>query len=94
MDMAWNNLPAAGTKRDTGGRGWRRLIESFEGFWGVAVPGGGEHMGMRARMPYETGDWFVVTNRSNAFNATKPTAVPVLAEVANCEPALTLLAAN
>ncbi|CAN0458038.1 unnamed protein product, partial [Laminaria digitata] len=55
--------------------------------YGAAVPGGVERMGLRARTLYETGNWLVLTDCPNAFNAVKRTAV--LKEVANCVPALT-----
>ena len=55
----------------------------------VAVPGGVGHVGLRARMLHETGNWLILTDCSNAFNAVKRTAV--LEEVANCVPALTPL---
>ena len=54
--------------------------------FGVAVPGGVEHVGLRARKLHETGNWLVLTDCSNAFNTAKRTVV--LAEVANL-PALT-----
>ena len=44
-------------------------------------------MGSRARTLHETGNWFVLTDCSNAFNTVKRTVV--LAEAANCVPALT-----
>ncbi|CAN0554696.1 unnamed protein product, partial [Laminaria digitata] len=53
--------------------------------FGVAVPGGVEHVGLRARTLHETGNWLVRTDCSNAFNTVKRTAV--LKEVANCVPA-------
>ena len=55
--------------------------------FGGAVPGGVEHVGLRARMLHETGNWLVLTDCSNAFNTVKRKAV--LAEAANCVPALT-----
>ena len=55
--------------------------------FGVAVPGGVEHVGLGARTPPETGNWLVLTDCPNAFNTVKRTAV--LAEAANCVPALT-----
>ena len=55
--------------------------------FGVAVPGGVEHVGLRAKMPHETGDWLVVTDCFNAFNNGE--RKDVLAEAANCVPALT-----
>ena len=60
--------------------------------FGVAAPGGVEHVGLRARMLHETGNWLVITDCSNAFSTVKRMAV--LAEVANCVPALTPLAAK
>ncbi|CAN0492541.1 unnamed protein product, partial [Laminaria digitata] len=57
--------------------------------FGVAVPGGVEHVGLRARTLHETGNWLVLADCSNAFNTVKRTAV--LEEVANCVPALTPL---
>ena len=59
--------------------------------FGVAVPGGVEHVGLRARTLHETGNCLVITD-SNAFNNVKTTVV--LAEVANCVPALTPLVAK
>ncbi|CAN0583668.1 unnamed protein product [Laminaria digitata] len=44
-------------------------------------------MGLRARTLHETGNWLILTDCPNAFNAVKRTAV--LQEVANCVPALT-----
>ena len=58
--------------------------------FGVAVPGGGVgHVGLRARMPHETGNctWLIIPDCFNAFNAVNRTAA--LAEVANCVPPLT-----
>ncbi|CAN0589342.1 unnamed protein product, partial [Laminaria digitata] len=49
--------------------------------FGVAVPGGLEHVGLRARTLHETGNWLVLTDCSNAFNTVKRTAV--LEEVEN-----------
>ena len=60
-----------------------REVSQFE----VAVPGGVEHVGLRARTLRETGNWLVLTDCSNAFNTVKRTAV--LAETTNCVPALT-----
>ncbi|CAN0591994.1 unnamed protein product, partial [Laminaria digitata] len=60
--------------------------------FGVAVPGGVKHVGLRARTLHETGNWLVLTDCSNAFNTVKRTAV--LEEVANCVPALTPLVAK
>ncbi|CAN0517302.1 unnamed protein product, partial [Laminaria digitata] len=59
--------------------------------YAAAVPGGGEHMGLRART-HETGNWLLLTDCPNAFNAVKRTAV--LKEVANYVPALTPSAAK
>ena len=55
--------------------------------FGVAVPGGVEHVGLRARMLHETGNWLVLTDCSNAFSIVKRT--PVLEDVVNCVPTLT-----
>ena len=55
--------------------------------FGVAVPGGVEHVGLRARTLHETGNWLVLTDCSNAFDTVKRKAV--LAEAANYVPALT-----
>ena len=55
--------------------------------FGVAVPGGVEHVGRRARTLHQTGNWLVITDFSNAFNTVNKTAV--LVEVVNCVPALT-----
>lgn len=41
---------------------------------GVAVPGGVEHDGLRARAVHEVGNWLVVTDCSNAFNTVNGTA--------------------
>ncbi|CAN0588491.1 unnamed protein product, partial [Laminaria digitata] len=57
--------------------------------FGVAVPGGVEHVGLRPKTLHETGNWLVLTDCSNAFNTVKRTVV--LEEVANCVPALTPL---
>ncbi|CAN0583139.1 unnamed protein product, partial [Laminaria digitata] len=57
--------------------------------FGVAVPGGVEHVGLRARTIHETGNCLVLTDFSNAFNTVKRTAV--IEEVAKCVPALTPL---
>ena len=60
--------------------------------FGVTVPGGVEHVGLRARMLHETGNCLVRTDCSNAFNTVKRTAV--LEEVGNYLPALTPLVAK
>ena len=57
--------------------------------FGVTVPGRVDHVSLRARTLHETGDWLVLTDSSNAFNTVRRSAV--LAEVANCVPALTPL---
>ena len=44
-------------------------------------------MRLRARTLNETGNWLVISDCSNAFNTVKRTTV--IAEVANCVPALT-----
>ena len=37
----------------------------------MAVPGGAEHVGLRARTLHETGNWLADTDRSTAFNGVK-----------------------
>lgn len=69
---------------------WWPRLEGFnrEARWfGVAVPGGVDHVGMRARALHDPGNRFVLTDRSNAFNPVNRTAV--LEETANCVLALT-----
>ncbi|CAN0542244.1 unnamed protein product, partial [Laminaria digitata] len=83
VGMAWRTLITAGAMQQ-----WRpRLKEVNRDVrqHGAAVPGGVEHMGLRARTLHETGNWLVLTDCP--FNAVKRTAV--LKEVANCVPALT-----
>ena len=60
--------------------------------FGVTVPGGVEHVDLRARTLHETGNWLVLTDCSNAFNTVKRKAV--LAEAAHCVPALTTFVAK
>ena len=60
--------------------------------FGVAVPGGVEHVSLRARTVHETGNWLVLVAWSNALNTVRRTAV--LPAVANCVPALTPLVAK
>ena len=43
--------------------------------FGVVVPGGVEHMELRARTLHEAGNWLVVDDCSKAFNTVKRTAV-------------------
>ena len=57
--------------------------------FGVAVPGEAEHVSLRARTLHEAGNWLVTPDCSNAFNTVRKTVV--LAEGANCVPALTPL---
>ena len=59
-----------------------REVSQFE----VAVPGGVEHVGLRARTLRETGNWLVLTDCSNAFNTVrKITVLPALTTiVATC----------
>ena len=71
-------------------RQWRPRLEEVNREvrqFGVAVPGGVEHVGLRARKLHETGSWLILTDCSNPFNTVKRTAM--LAEAANCVPALT-----
>ncbi|CAN0569338.1 unnamed protein product, partial [Laminaria digitata] len=85
VGMAWRTLVTVGAMPP-----WRPRLEEVNREvrqYGVAVPGGVEHMGLRARTLHETGNWLVLTDCPNAFNAVKRTTV--LKEVANCVPALT-----
>ena len=88
--MTWRRLITAGAMRQ-----WRPRLEEVNREvrqFGVAVPGGVEHVGLGARTPPETGNWRVLTDCPNAFNTGSRTAV--LVEVANCVPALTPLEAK
>ena len=60
-------------------------------FW-VTVPGGVEHVRIRARTLHETSNWLVLPSCSNTFNTVKRTAV--VAEAANYVAALTPFAAK
>ncbi|CAN0524982.1 unnamed protein product [Laminaria digitata] len=83
--MTWRRLITAVAMRQ-----WRPRLEEINREvrqFGVAVPGGVEHAGLRTRTLHETSNWLVLTDCSNAFNTVKRTAV--LEEVANCVPALT-----
>ncbi|CAN0254403.1 unnamed protein product [Laminaria digitata] len=85
VGITWRRLITAGAMRP-----WRPRLEEVNREvrqFGVAVPGGVEHVEFRARALPETGNWLVLTDCSNAFNTVKRTAV--LEEVANCVPALT-----
>ena len=62
------------------------------GQFGVAVPGGVEHVNLRDRTLHAPGNWLVLADCSNAFNTVRRTAM--LAEVANCVPAITPLVAK
>ena len=55
--------------------------------FGVTVPGGVEHVDLRAGTLHETGNWLVLTDCSDAINTVKRKAV--LPGAANCVPALT-----
>ncbi|CAN0554187.1 unnamed protein product, partial [Laminaria digitata] len=83
--MAWRTLITAGAMRQWGPR--LEEVNREVRQYGVAVPGGVEHIGLRARTRHETGNWLVLTDCPNDFHAVKRTAV--LQEVANCVPALT-----
>ncbi|CAN0095586.1 unnamed protein product, partial [Laminaria digitata] len=90
VGMIRRTLVTAGAMRQ-----WRPRLEEVNQAvrqFGVAVPGGVEHVGSRARTLHETGNWLVLTDSSNAFHTVKRTAV--LEEVANCVPALTPLVAK
>ena len=83
--MTWRRLITAGAMRQ-----WRPVLEEGNREvrqFGVALPDGVEHLRLRARMLHETGKWLVFTDCSNAFNTVK--RKEVLAEAANCVPALT-----
>ena len=88
--MTWRRLITAGAMRQQRPR--LREVKREARQFGVAVPGGVEHVGPRARTLLETGNWLLITDCSNAFNTMKRMAV--LAEVSNCVPALTLLVAK
>ena len=53
---------------------------------GVVVPGGAQHLGLRELVAHSTGHQLVRIDSSNAFSSFCRTSV--LAEVANCVPAL------
>ena len=87
VGMTWRRLITAGVMRQ-----WRPRLEGVNREvrqFGVAVPGEVEHVGLRARILHESGNWFILTDCSNYFNAVKRAAA--LEEVANCVPALTPL---
>ena len=88
--MTWRRLITAGAMRQW--RPWLEKVNREVRQFGVAVHGGVEHVGLRARMLHETGNWLVLTDSSNAFNTVKRTAV--LEEVPKCVPALTPLVAK
>lgn len=69
-------------------KGDREKMRQF----GVAVPGGMEHVGLRARMLHESRNWSDITDFFNAFNTVTITAA--LLEVTSCVPALTPLVAK
>ena len=90
VGMTWRRLITARAMRQ-----WRPRLEEVNREvrqFKVAVPGGVELVGLRARTLHETGNWLVLTDCSNAFNTVKRKAV--LAEAANCVPALTLFVAK
>ena len=84
VGMTWRRLINAGAMRQ-----WKPRLEVNREVrqFGVTVPGGEEHVELRARTLHETGNWLVITDCSNAFNTVKRTAS--LAEVANRVPAFT-----
>ena len=88
--MTWRRLITAGAMRQW----WPRLEEVNREVrqFGVTVPGGVEHVSLRARTLHETSNWLVLTDCSNAFNTVKRKAV--LAEAAHCVPALTTFVAK
>ena len=63
LGMTWRRLITAGALRQ-----WRPRLEEVNREvrqFGVAVPGGVEHVGLRARTLHETGNWLVLTYCSN-----------------------------
>ena len=73
-------------------RQWRPRLEEVNREvrqFGVALPGGVEHVGLGARALHEVGNWVVVTDCSNADDSVKSTVVQ--ADVANCVPAISRL---
>ena len=89
VGITWRTIITAGAMRQWRPRLWvNGEVKQF----GVAVPGGVEHLRLRARTLHETSNWLVITDCSNAFNTVKRTAV--LAEVDNCVPALTPVVAK
>ena len=85
VGITWRRLITAGAMRQ-----WRPRLEEVNREvrqFGIAVPGGVEHVGLKTRKLRESGNWFVITDCSNAFNTVKRTSV--LAVVAKCVPALT-----
>lgn len=73
VGMTWRRLIIARTMRQ-----WRPRLEEVNREvrqFGVAVPGGEERMGWRARMLHKTCNRFVPTDCSNTFNTVNRTAV-------------------
>lgn len=90
VGITWRWFITAGAIRP-----WRpRLKEGNRELrqFGVVAPEGGEHVGLRARLQHEVGNWLVITDCSNASNTVKKAAV--LAGVANWVPVFTPLAAK
>ena len=59
VGMSWRSLITAGTMRQ-----WRPRLEEINRDvrqFGVAIPGGVEHVGLNARTLHETGNWLVMT---------------------------------
>ena len=89
--VAARNLPAE--PRSAGNdKTWNALVAKFPSENHAAVSGGVKPVSLRARTLHETGNRLVLTDCCHAFNTVRRTAV--LAEVANCGPALTPLVAK
>ena len=58
----------------------------------MAVPRGAEHVGLNARTLHEAGNWLLITDCFHSFATVRRTVV--LAEMANCLPALMPLLVN
>lgn len=84
--MAWRRRIAAGAMRE-----WQPWLEEVNGVvqkFGVALPGGLEHVGSRARK-HDACNWVVLKNI-----LTRSAETAVFAEVATCTPALALFVAE
>ena len=69
VGMIWRRLTTAGAMRQ-----WRPRLEEVNREvrqFGITVPGGVEHVGLRARTLHETGNWLVINDCSNDLNTVK-----------------------